>query len=207
MSHYINPLHPSVHAGNISSYSTLGAANQVPLPAAPSAFLIPNRRRLPQTPYTPSGKWKSTSGRMQPLHNPIVFDMKGYSKQGFSMQELYVRGEYALEQMMQGATDQVLAHAPHIRKITVHIRWPGYEYTEWARPIEVVTSRGPITRAALAQIIALNFARFCEKTQMERPQSPHWRIGHGSITFERLVLVSLWNPFEDAWQADVAVDF
>lgn len=121
MSHYVNPLHPSVHAGNTSSYSTLGSANHMSSPAA-STFLIPNRRRLAQTPYTPSGKWKSTSGRMQPLHNPIAFDLKGYSKQGFPMQELCIRGEYALEQMMQGATDQVLAHAPYLRKITIHIR-------------------------------------------------------------------------------------
>ncbi|KAE9404181.1 hypothetical protein BT96DRAFT_955715 [Gymnopus androsaceus JB14] len=205
MSQYVNPLHPSVRPSNTSTYSSLSSANQGSYP--PSTFTAPNRKRVPQSPYAPSGKWQSASGRMQPLYNPISFDYKGYSKQGFPMQELCVRGEYALEQMMQDAKDLVLAHASHLRKITIHIRWPGYEHTEWTRSIEVVTSRGPISRAALAQAIAFNFGRFFEKAQLERPQSPQWRIGHGGITFDKLILVSLWNPFEDAWQADVAVDF
>jgi hypothetical protein len=85
---------------------------------------------------------------------------------------------------------------------------------------------GPITRAQLGAVVAANFARFIEvnssppfspartfsdrlflqMTRNERSACADYKIGTSGILFEHLVLVGLHNVFEDAWQADVAVD-
>ena len=85
---------------------------------------------------------------------------------------------------------------------------------------------GPMTRAQLGAVVAANFARFIEvyssppfvpartfseclisqMTRNERSTCADYKIGTFGILFEHLVLVGLHNVFEDAWQADVAVD-
>ncbi|KAK7033541.1 hypothetical protein VNI00_012765 [Paramarasmius palmivorus] len=194
---YYNPLHTTIPAHQVSSYSTLGSA----VPASNPS----QARRVPQTAYAPSGKWRASVGRVQPLNRPINFDYIGYPMQGMPMKELCVRGPYAMAQMMQGANDHVLAHT-QLRKITLHIRWPGYEHVEWIRNIEVVTASGPITRAQLAHAVAQNFVRYVEKTQYESTNVMEWRIGPAGILFEHLVLNSLQNVFEDAWQAETLLE-
>ncbi|KAL0577455.1 hypothetical protein V5O48_004524 [Marasmius crinis-equi] len=167
-----------------------------------------NRRNVPQTAYAPSSKWKNQTGRVVPLGSLINFDLIGVPHPGTPLRELCARGPYALQQMMQGANDAVFAHAPsRPRKITFHIRWPGYEHVEWVRSIEVVTPSGHITRSELASVVAQNFARYVEKTQFEATTNIDWRLGPAGIRFDHVVLLSLRNVFEDAWQADVAVDF
>ncbi|KAJ8087107.1 hypothetical protein PM082_005935 [Marasmius tenuissimus] len=203
MSGYINPLHTPVHPSHISSFSSLGSAMTPP----PSSKSHSSRRHVPQTSYAPSSKWKNQTGRVQPLCGSISFDFIGIPHQGMPLRELCARGPYALQQMMQGANDAVFANAPsRPRKVTLHIRWPGYEHIEWVRTIEVVTASGHITRAQLAGVIAQNFARYVEKTQFEATTNIDWRLGPAGITFDHITLLSLRNVFEDAWQAEVAVD-
>ncbi|KAJ3717098.1 hypothetical protein EV361DRAFT_864697 [Lentinula raphanica] len=203
MSHYYNPIHPTVGSQNKSQYSSLGGA----MPSAPqSSFLVPNRRRVPQAIFQPSGKWRNQTGRLVQTQAPIAIDFKGYSRQGIKMMELYARGALALSQMMQGADDRVLAHTG-LKRITLYITWPGYESQEWMRPIELYSSGSPVTRAEIAAVVAQNFYRYFEKMQYCSGLAKDWSIGPMGVTFDKLVLVSLNNVFEDAWQADVAVDF
>ncbi|KAL0575932.1 hypothetical protein V5O48_006043 [Marasmius crinis-equi] len=198
---YYNPLHTIVPSNQRSNYSSLGGAvshNQ----AASS-----NRHRVPQTPYVPSGKWRAATGRVQPLNAPIVFDLNGFPGHGIFLQEMQTRGPQGIQQVMRGANDMVLAHT-QLRRIALHIRWPGYEHFEWTRSIDVITLHGPITRAQLAAILASNFARYIEKIQYEATREIDWRLGSGGgFRYEDIILLSLVNVFEDAWQAEVAVEF
>ncbi|EEB90873.1 hypothetical protein MPER_10863 [Moniliophthora perniciosa FA553] len=125
------------------------------------------------------------------------------------LKELCIRGPYAMTEMMRGANNQVLAHT-ELRKITLHIRWPGYEHIEWIRSIDVVTASGPITQGQLAHAVAQNFVRYIEKVRYEVPPtacSKSWRLGSPYIILDHIVLHSLHNVFEDAWQAKVSVSF
>ncbi|KAL0567478.1 hypothetical protein V5O48_014513 [Marasmius crinis-equi] len=206
--YYQNPLHAPVQPSQVSSYSSLGGAVTYQQPTA-SAFGVNSssvtRQRVPQTHYAPTGKWKQETGRVQPLNNPIDFDYIGIPKQGMPLRELCARGPHAINQMMQGANDQIMF--PSGSKITFHIRWPGYEHIEYFRTIETVTSQGKITRGQLAGIIAQNFSRYFEKVQYEATRDVRWRIGPSGIKFEHIILLSLVNVFDNAWQAEVAVNF
>jgi hypothetical protein len=46
-----------------------------------------------------------------------------------------------------------------------------------------------------------------QKARSEHSRAPEWHLGPSGIRLEHLFLVSLVNVFEDAWQADIAVDF
>ncbi|KAF5385125.1 hypothetical protein D9615_000893 [Tricholomella constricta] len=199
---YTNPLHPPVYPTQRSGYSALGDA----LKGHPetSQFLSPSRRRLPQAAWAPSAKWKLMTGRTNQIHGAITFDYIGYAKQGVPMRELSTRSTHALASMITGANDQVLAHTG-LTKITLRILWPGYESFEWTRVIEI-DARGPVTRAQLGAVISQNFARFIERARSESATSSEWHLGANGIRFEHLVLLSLRNVFDNAWQADVAID-
>lgn len=111
---YVNPLHTPVSAASRSQFSSLGGAvNSAP---ASSQFLSPNRRRLPQAPYTGSTKSRS-SGRAS---QPITFDYVGHSGQGIPMGELITRGGHTLASMVHAAGDQVLVHTG-LARINLHI--------------------------------------------------------------------------------------
>ncbi|KAJ3491549.1 hypothetical protein NLJ89_g11328 [Agrocybe chaxingu] len=101
-------------------------------------------------------------------------------------------------------SDTVLAHTG-LSRITFRIKWPGYESANWARSIEITTG-GQITRAALAQAVAQNFARFIEMYRGAKSSSAQWSIAPNNIRYEHLYLVSLFNVFEDSWQAEVVID-
>ncbi|RDB28050.1 hypothetical protein Hypma_002198 [Hypsizygus marmoreus] len=199
---YVNPLHAPVSSSHRSGYSSIGGA--VHNAPEPSKFLSPFRRHLPQATYTPISKWRTSTGRTNTLHNTVTFDFLGYNKQGVPMRELSTRGSHALAAMIHGANDLVLAHT-RLTRITLVIIWPGYEHVEWSRTVEIHPD-GPITRSALGAAVAMNFARFMEKSRNERAMSPEWQIGISGIRFEHVILLSLRNVFEDVWQADVAVD-
>lgn len=115
---YTNPLHPPSGSYAVSSYSTLSSAVYGSKPSSP--FISPNRRRLPQQPYTPSSKWKTATGRTMQLYQPIVFDYIGHSKQGVPMRELLSRNTHALAQMIQGANDQIFSKSG-LARINFHI--------------------------------------------------------------------------------------
>ncbi|KAJ8081411.1 hypothetical protein PM082_007252 [Marasmius tenuissimus] len=208
MSHY-NSLHSNVSTSQMSSYSSLSGAltyNQNGNASHPTNPLT-RKCRVPQTPYVPSSKWRAQTGRAHPLNGTISFDLIGLQGQGIPLREVRTRGPQGLQQAMQGANDMILGHT-QLRKIAFHIRWPGYEHSEWIRSIDVATPQGPITRAQLAMVISQNFARYIEKNQYEATREIQWRLGPGGgIQFDHIVLLSLTNVFEDAWQADVAVEF
>jgi hypothetical protein len=83
-----------------------------------------------------------------------------------------------------------------------------------------------MTRNDLGVVIAANLARFievCPVLQILYAHRPHcasqktqcypvareqvrWRVGSKGIRFEHLLLVALWNPSGNTWQADLAVD-
>ncbi|KAK7033581.1 hypothetical protein VNI00_012808 [Paramarasmius palmivorus] len=173
---YRNPLHTSVGAHQKSNFSSLGSAVTNPSQS----------RRVPQSRYTPSGK-KAQVGGSHPLQQPVAFEYIGYPNHGMPLREICVRGPYAMAQMMQGANDQVFAHT-QLRKISLHIRWPGYERVEWIRSIDVIASSGPITRAQLAHAIAQSFTQYIEKVQYEATTSNEWRLGPANILLEHIVL-------------------
>ncbi|TFK33278.1 hypothetical protein BDQ12DRAFT_658156 [Crucibulum laeve] len=199
---YNNPLHPPIKNVQCSPFSALGSA--VTNNSAHSGFISPQRRRLPQATYTPNSKWRSATGRLNQVYAPIIFDYIGYTRQGVPMQELGSRSTYALAHMITGANDLVFAHTG-LQRFTLRIMWPGYSHIEWARSIEV-NANGPMTRAQLGGILAMNFARFLEKIRGEVTTAPEWRISSNGIRFDHVVLVGLHNVFEDVWQADVAID-
>ncbi|CAA7259433.1 unnamed protein product [Cyclocybe aegerita] len=201
---HINPLHAPIYPIQHSGYSSLSGAMpaQAPLPSG--------RKRLPQEPYTPASKWHNSTGRSNPVEAAIYFDYKGYKRQGVSMRELSARSVPGLFAMLEGGSDTVLAHTG-LSRITFRIKaglflvFLGYESANWARSIEINTG-GPITRAGLAQAVAQNFARFIEMCRGAKSSSPQWSIAPNNIRYEHLYLVSLFNVFEDSWQADVVVD-
>ncbi|EDR16178.1 uncharacterized protein LACBIDRAFT_321426 [Laccaria bicolor S238N-H82] len=199
---YNNPLHPPIPSTFQSPFNALSGAVVCSANAPP--FVSPFRRRLPQIPYTPSSKWRNVTGRTNLVHSPVHFDYLGYTRQGVPMRELSTRGAHALSSMIVGATDQVFVHTG-LSRITLYIIWPGYEHVDWRRSIEIMVN-GPMTRAQLGAVVASNFARFIEMTRNERSTCSDYKIGTSGILFEHLVLVGLHNVFEDAWQADVAVD-
>lgn len=46
-------------------------------------------------------------------------------------------------------------------------------------------------------------------TQTPSPSAAGWRLGSsstGGIAFERLVLIALWNAYDDHWMAEVYID-
>ncbi|KAJ8081413.1 hypothetical protein PM082_007255 [Marasmius tenuissimus] len=208
---YQNPLHATLQPCQRSSYSSLSGA--VPSSyhsiSSTSGFKNSNamlpRKRVPQTNYVPTAKWHHETGRVSPLRNAIYFNWIGQRGIGMPLRELCARVPHALNQMMEGANDQVMSLAA-TRRIVFHIRWPGYEHVEWTRTIEVATPQGPMTRAQLAGIISQHFARYLEKVQYEATRDIQWRIGPGGVKFEQIVLLSLVNVFENAWQAEVAIE-
>ncbi|KAJ7282369.1 hypothetical protein C8J57DRAFT_1015656, partial [Mycena rebaudengoi] len=166
-------------------------------------FISPTRRRLPQAPYTPSGKWKSATGRTNQVYPSVSFDVPGQSRQGVSLRELKNGGA-----QLQGAGDRVLRDTG-LKRITFRLLWPGYEHVEWCRSIVVVDNSNketPITRAQLGSQVAANIARFFEVPTYETPSSVDWMINTNCVQFGHLYLVSLRNTFEDCWQADIALD-
>ncbi|KAJ6620239.1 hypothetical protein B0H10DRAFT_1103498 [Mycena sp. CBHHK59/15] len=198
MSYYPNPMHTQSSRGSSQAYSI----SQGSVPQCPT-FKSPTRRRVPQAPYSPSSKWKVATGRTHQLHSSVSFDYPGQSRQGVSMRELSLRGTST---PIQGAGDPVFSNTG-LQRIVFRILWPGYEHVEWCRGIVVTSPNGaPITRVALGNQIAQNFARFMEKTQYETPSVQDWMVGPSCVRFEHLFLISLNNVFEDSWQADIALD-
>ncbi|KAL0064952.1 hypothetical protein AAF712_008074 [Marasmius tenuissimus] len=185
---YSNPLHPPITSTHLSPYNALHRAMQ----ASPST-----RRHVP---HPTESKWK------RPSTNPIAFDFVGYPEQGMPLHELFFRGAHALQHMMEGADDMILADTG-LESINFHISWPGYEHVEWNRDIEIITSRGPITRSHLGNVVAQHFTLFIERAQVECSKAEDWHLGRGGIRLEHIILLCVHNVSEDTWQAEVAVDF
>ncbi|EGO02317.1 hypothetical protein SERLA73DRAFT_104719 [Serpula lacrymans var. lacrymans S7.3] len=215
MSNYINPLHPPIPSAAHSSYTALANACPQTLPLQPPfGPILPTVRRLPQTPWTPHSKWNATMSRSKPSQ-PIMFDLFGARSMGLGvpMREMSTRSANAIEQMIVGARDNVaalMAGSGGTRKIRFRIMWPGYEHLDFNRTIELCTQNGPITRGQIVSQISSMFARFLERLPSEAP-GPHgqeWRTGPPGrgISYDRLILVALWNVFEDTWMAEVLVD-
>ncbi|TFK60460.1 hypothetical protein BDN72DRAFT_828884 [Pluteus cervinus] len=185
-----SPLHPPVPNLLVSSDSALsGAMNS------------PTRGWLPQVVYVPRSKWKSATGRSLPPNPAIMFDYAGHSQQGVSMRAIH----HGSAPQLEGSDDPVLQHTG-LQTITLRIIWPGYEYIDFSRAIEIALPSGPITRSELAAAVSANFCRFLEKVKCSPSTGTSWTVGVGGIRFEHLVLVSLINTWENVWQAAVAID-
>uniref|UniRef100_A0A0W0F037 Uncharacterized protein n=1 Tax=Moniliophthora roreri TaxID=221103 RepID=A0A0W0F037_MONRR len=193
---YHNPLHTNVPANQRSTFTTLGeAVNGTPSSNGHSqnwTILVP------QGNYTPEEERRCQIGHVD--RSRITFDHIKNLGEGVPLRELSFRGS-ATEQM-KGANDQVLAHT-QLSRITLHIRWPGY--VKRIRNIDILTPTGPITRRQLALAITQHFARFVERAQYEDTTSPEWRLGRPGITFNDIVLHSLYKVLDNAWQAEVSV--
>ncbi|KAF9034099.1 hypothetical protein BJ165DRAFT_1604685 [Panaeolus papilionaceus] len=197
---FSNPLHAPISSNQTSGFSTLSGA----MPMSATGPANPKCKRLAQQIYYPSSKWHSATKRPA-VHPSISFDYKGRRGSGIPMSDLSARGIPGIVSMMEGGDDKVLAGTGHSR-ISFRIMWPGYEGgSEWVRSIDIMAT-GPVNRAQLGQIIAQNFARFIEKHRDSPCSVPESRIAGNNIRFEHLVLVSLYNTFDDSWQADVIVD-
>ncbi|KII94531.1 hypothetical protein PLICRDRAFT_97522 [Plicaturopsis crispa FD-325 SS-3] len=193
---YENPLHPPVPVNKFSPFTSINAS-----------LLTPTRQRVPQPQYAPASKWKATICRA-PEQRPVTFDIAGYpAGYGVPLRELCTRGPVGMASMIAGASEPVLAHYG-LKKIKLRILWPGYPHVDFERTIDIYTPSGPITRVQLASAIAMNYARWVDKTQYEaiNPQYAQWRVGGGALGVDRLILISLWNVFDDSWQAEIALD-
>ncbi|KAH7921074.1 hypothetical protein BV22DRAFT_1020051 [Leucogyrophana mollusca] len=194
MSMYINPLHPPIPSSLRSPYTTLSPAHSHSQPLLTStSALPPSLHRLPQA---PPSSFKPHHTHCAP---PITFDTIGASARGLGvpMRELLARSGGALERMVIGAAETVNANS---RRATLRIMWPGYEHLDWSQGIEVYGA----TKVQLGVQVARAFKAFVEKT-FTHPPAPHGASWRG-VSFERLVLVALWNVCEDTWMAEVLVD-
>ncbi|KAF9023113.1 hypothetical protein BDZ89DRAFT_955923 [Hymenopellis radicata] len=165
--------------------ASVPSSSQVYSLSAPAKFALPNRRRVPQRAFAP---------KHGPPQNPqptIYYDYPGFQHQGVPMKAFG-----ATEPAIVGAKDAVFTKLG-VTRITFHILWPGYPHVEWYRSVEVNTKTGPMTRAQLGYVVAGNFMRFIER---------HWKVGADGIRLENLVILSVWNTYENSWQAEIAVD-
>ncbi|KAJ3829212.1 hypothetical protein F5878DRAFT_541419 [Lentinula raphanica] len=195
---YSNPLHPAVPASKQSTYNSLSAS----MASTSSSSGSTSRRR--RVPHNISPKFRLSS-RPQA---PVAFDCQGYPGAGMPMREIYARGEFALVQMMDKGAERVMALAQNgLRRICLVMSWPGYEHLECVFPIDLVTPAGYITRVQLAAIVTNAYVKFIERAQNERSTSPEWQFHARGIQFTQLSLLSLTHLSEDAWKAEVAVDF
>ncbi|KAJ4470792.1 hypothetical protein J3R30DRAFT_3802581 [Lentinula aciculospora] len=197
---YTNPLHSPVPASKQSTYNSLSVS--ITSSSSSSSPHLNYRRRV--VPYTPSSKFHSSS---RPI-GPITFDCQGYPGAGMPMREIYARGEIALAQMMDRGAERVMVFEQNgLRRIHLVVRWPGYEHLECAFPIDVVLSSGHITRVQLAAAVTNTLVKFIEHAQNEGSSSPEWRFGSRGIQLTQLSLLSLAHLSEDAWRAEIVVDF
>ncbi|KAF9002283.1 hypothetical protein BDQ17DRAFT_1483524 [Cyathus striatus] len=197
MPHY-STIHIPIPPTKQSSYSSLSGATAITQPE----FISRTRRRVPQSPYVPPSYGKYCSAY---LHKPISFDYVGYKGQGVNMADMSSRSMVALSQMVAGANDVVFG--PGIQKMNFCIIWPGYEHVDWHRHIVLSPQGGSMTRGQLGAEISLQFARFLDKTRTTQASSSKWLIGvNGGIRYEHLILIGIYNIYEDVWQADFAVD-
>ncbi|TFY66918.1 hypothetical protein EVG20_g4177 [Dentipellis fragilis] len=163
------------------------------------------RDRLPQFAY----KWQVMAVPAPSTTEPINFQFYDVpTGWGVNMVELMSKGLKALGEDMVGAYDQVFSGSG-LKTVSLRIAWPGYQSSEWVRPIHVKTDYGNIYRVDFAAQIALQFSRFFEKTEYENPKhgEPGWLISRkGGVSLRQLYLVSVVNIFGDVWQADVIVE-
>ncbi|KAF8886933.1 hypothetical protein BD779DRAFT_1786347 [Infundibulicybe gibba] len=195
---YVNPLHPPVRAAHRSSYTTLAGAVYDPNPGP--RFPVPHRQHLPQQLYAPSSKWVQAMGRGKPSSYSII-TMRDKSS-GASMAELCAPSPPAPAKIASG--DKVLFTVK--KNITLHILWPGYDRVECSRSFGV----GPgTTLAVLVSEFSKMFSRYIEINKFVQSSRPEFQIaqpGHQGIYFNQLILLSVHEPFEDHWQADVAFE-
>ncbi|KAA1466629.1 hypothetical protein DENSPDRAFT_876676 [Dentipellis sp. KUC8613] len=174
-----------------------------------SVLLCPDgtkRDRLPQFAY----KWQGMALPAPSTTIPIDFQFYGVpTGWGVNMSDLMSKSLGSLGRDMIGGYDEVLATIG-VRNVSFRIAWPGYQSSsEWIRPIPIKMEYGHISRADFAVQIAIQFSRFFEKAEYERPRSPEpgWSIARKTgVCFRQLYLVSVVNIFGDVWQADVIVE-
>ncbi|KAG9317907.1 hypothetical protein JVU11DRAFT_2138 [Chiua virens] len=227
MSHYLNPLHAPVPSEFHSQYTALSHANPPLEPPFPTS-LPPSFKRVPQTLSS-----KHVSSPRSCCRVPLMFELFGAPSRGLGipMRELVVRSGGALDRMIVDAKEPVgylMTGSNGIIKVSLRVRWPGYEHLDWSHCLNLITSEGPVTRGQLAVQIAFAFSEFVsaslsvfsdcilslmfhQKMAAQTPPSAAgWRLGSrstGGIAFERLVLLALWNVYDDQWMAEVYVDF
>lgn len=96
MSRYHNAIHLPVFPSQISKYSSLSGALALPLPE----FNSPHRHRVPQNVCKTSEP---------PVCDPIRFNYMGQAGQGVSLADFSSRSQSAINQLVAGTNDQVLA--------------------------------------------------------------------------------------------------
>jgi len=107
MSRYHNAIHIPVFPSQISRYSSLSGALTLP----PPEFHSPCRHRVPQNVCKTSEP---------PECDPIRFDYIGQVGQGVSLADFNARSKNAINQLVAGTNDQVLA-GTGIEKIHLRI--------------------------------------------------------------------------------------
>ncbi|KAJ3573837.1 hypothetical protein NP233_g2173 [Leucocoprinus birnbaumii] len=178
----------------MSTFSTLAGALTM---GTTREFTNPRRRRVPQY------KTQSRPGQ-EPPHPPILFDYFSAQGQGVPIHDFIVLSTNALAQDVLGAHDQVLAGLD-VRVMTLRIMWQGYERLKWSRSIPVSSA---ISRAQLGASVAMQVWSFIEDARdICSGARPEWNLGPGSgITFDDIILLGLYNIYDDIWQVDLAVD-
>ncbi|KAF9444937.1 hypothetical protein P691DRAFT_676691 [Macrolepiota fuliginosa MF-IS2] len=192
MSLYRSSLHPPVFPSQISSYSSLADALNS---NTRRQFANPRRRRVPQY------KSKIPLG-FNPRRPPILFDHFDACGQGVPVHDFITLSTNALAREVIGAHDQVLAGLD-IRQLTLRITWQGYECLGWSRSIPASPA---ISRVQLGATIAMQFWNFIEDVRDVPTPLVEWKLGPNAIKFEQIILLGLYNIFDDTWQADIAVD-
>ncbi|XP_006461583.1 hypothetical protein AGABI2DRAFT_143427 [Agaricus bisporus var. bisporus H97] len=194
MSRYPSCLHPPLFSSQISSYSSLAGALKTESPRTLD-FNNPRRRRIPQY------KGGASCGHAT-LSPPILFDHFGALGQGVRVQHFIILSTNALLKEIGGAEDQILTglKANHI---LLKMNWQGYECLNWVRSVPVSQS---ICRAQLGARIVMVFWEYLQDVQDSRLPNPGWMKEFGMVNFDQVVLIGLYNIYDNVWQADLALD-
>ncbi|KXN90328.1 hypothetical protein AN958_04361 [Leucoagaricus sp. SymC.cos] len=187
-------LHLPVFPSQLSTYSSLAGALTIELSPR---FLNPRRQRVPQQ------KCKAPPGQ-GPLFPPILFDHLASRGQGVPIYNFIVLSTSTLEREVSGAHDEVLADLTS-RVMTIRVMWQGYERLNWSRSIPVSSS---LSRAQLGASIAMQLWSFIEDVHNTHSDTirPEYNLASGKIKFEDIILLGLYNIYNDIWQIDLAVD-
>ncbi|KAF9020264.1 hypothetical protein BDZ89DRAFT_925044, partial [Hymenopellis radicata] len=80
-------------------------------------------------------------------------------------------------------------------------QWPGYPHVEWYCYVEVNTKMGP----NLSRSRCIFRLMDCSAENSVRIRERNWKVGADRIRLENLVILSVWNTYENSWQAEITV--
>ncbi|KJA13769.1 hypothetical protein HYPSUDRAFT_209253 [Hypholoma sublateritium FD-334 SS-4] len=159
--------------------------------------ILPQRTYYPRRPYCPD--------------EPMTYDRISFHDlsidSGLGVPINQPCGGHSPILTINGGSDLVFQDYPDMRKISLHIMWPGYESLLGGREAEHFTvDPATLTRAMLAQVVANRVKLFMERAAQVPSRHPNHIIGNGGIEIGQVYLHGLRNTYSTAWQADLSIE-